>query len=166
MGLNNFKAWSNKKKDESPLKFHEYYSRKSIATTHDSYLIEGYLFSRKDVGPYLRISNGKYYLAVKHYNFEIPGTVFRYSIIPEFNNDYLIGVIVSKSKVNFKSDSGFSLGGPSRIVGHDNMGYPIGYALNAIYPIPDTAELPEMSLDYVAKESHDEGLSETKLETQ
>ncbi len=165
-GLNDFKAWTNVKKDESPLRFHEYYSRKSVATTHDSYLIEGYLFPKKEAGPNIVISNGKYYLSVRHKNFEIPGTVFRYSIIPEFNNDYLIGIMVSKSKVGFKTESGFSLGGPSQIVGYDNMGHQIGHSLNAIYPVPDTAYLPEMSLDYVAKECHDEVLNETKLEPQ
>lgn len=120
-GMHDYKKWKGAKKGESPIRFHNYYYRNADANTWNSYLIEGYVFPRSKVSPSIKHRNGNYYLKLVHMNFEIPGTVFKWFIVPELHRDYLIGVIVSRTSIGFSSSSGFCMSGPTQIIGRDHQ---------------------------------------------
>lgn len=83
-------------------------------------------------------------LILRHYNYEIPGTVFFHKIIPYKDNDYILGVIVTRVKVDFTIESGFILSSPSEML---DKRY--GNCLIATYPIHgNVIELVDQSLDY------------------
>lgn len=144
-GLKDFKQFIEPKKGEGLLEFNEedYYYRDCTKDDWNGYTLELFLFE-SDFMKCIKKLNGNKYLILKHFNYIVPGYVFKHRLVPFNNKDYLMTLIVSRTKVSFKSKSGFSLGGPSQLLDKNN-----GIALMAFYPSPYT-ELPSRNLNYNA----------------
>jgi hypothetical protein len=143
-GINEFNEYIKSEKDEQIIEFQEsdYYYR-NCTKDWNGYIIEGFLFER-NVLPYVIKVQDKQLLKIKHFNFEIPGTIFIHRIIPYYSKDYIIGLIISRTKIYFESKSGFILNSPSQIVDKTTA---IG--LFALYPPDSKMILPQQSLNYL-----------------
>lgn len=143
-GLKDFQKFIEPKRVEEVLEFNEedYYYRDCSRDDWNGYILELFLFE-SDFMNYIKELNGNKYLILKHYNYIIPGYIFRHRVVPCIR-DYLVTLIVSRTKVSFESKSGFSLSGPSQLLDKNN-----GITLMAFYPSPYT-ELPERNLNYNA----------------
>lgn len=148
-GVDQFSEFIEPKKNEEVIEFQEsdYYYRNCTMDNWNGYALESFLFEHNYI-PYIDIVDQKQLLKLFHFNFEIPGTVFIHRIIPHYPKDYIVGLLVSRVKVNFNSSSGFILGSPSQLVDKHN-----GITLFAMYPPDPGMVLPQQTLNYAPDKS-------------
>jgi hypothetical protein len=82
-------------------------------------------------------------LAIKHFNYEIPGTIFIHRIIPYYPKDYVIGILIYRTKIYLKPESGFILSSPSQLIGENKR-----KTLFAMYPPDPNMIMPHKNLNY------------------
>lgn len=148
-GIDQFEEYHQPKKGEQVIEFSEsdYYYRNCTKEDWDGYILEGFLFEH-DAIPNIANVNGNQLLAIKHFNFEIPGAIFVHRIVPYYPKDYVIGLMVSRTKTYFESKSGFILGSPSQLIDRHK-----GITLFAMYPPDPNMIMPQKNLNYSPNKS-------------
>ncbi len=131
-GLNDYLVYQNISRDKGIIEFDEndYYYRDSNKSDWDGYALEVFLFKYDECKAYIKqLTNNKYVLPILHNNYEIPNTLFVHRIIPNFSEEYVIGIIITRIKTRFSAPSGYCLNSAS-----ERVSKYIGYSLFAIYP--------------------------------
>ncbi|SET61700.1 hypothetical protein SAMN05660297_02942 [Natronincola peptidivorans] len=83
-------------------------------------------------------------IILRHHNYEKPNTIFFHRVIPYKNNEYFLGILISKIKGKFKSKSGFVVHSPSEMLNER-----LGDCLIGVYPIDNNLiKNITQSLDY------------------
>lgn len=147
-GIEDYVNFKQKKKNEVVIKFNEsdYYYRYCNTNNWKGYLIEGFIMKRKTWISHMHIKEKKSFLRLISNNYELPGTAFDYRIIPFFDQDYIVTILVSRTTLEFDAPSGFSLASSSQLI--ENGGK--GVMLFAMYPSPASPDSPFIcgNLDY------------------
>ena len=115
-----------------------------------AYLLEGFLIPAIRRAAVLRRSDGIWLPHTLKNYIPKPGKKARLGVIDFGNPEYFIGLLVTRKKHGFPSDSGYSLASPGEVVGRDGQ-YPIVRCIYATYPEIDwspSGPQPTRSLDY------------------
>ncbi|MFZ3385486.1 MAG: hypothetical protein WA144_16340 [Candidatus Methanoperedens sp.] len=152
-GLKDFQQFTEPKRGEEVLEFNEidYYYRDCAKDDWNGYTLELFLFEL-DSMKYIKELNGNKYLMIKHNNYMVPGFIFKHRVVPFNNKDYLMTLIVSRTKFSFESRSRFSLNSPSQLLDKNK-----GIILMAVYPPYTDLDLPKQNLNYNANSGDKEG---------
>lgn len=143
-GLDDYKN-TKIKKDSIELNSHTFEARgyDDNIMDHNGYIIEITQFPL-EMKKNIEYVHGKPTLMIKHLNFEKKGKIFFHRIIPYYDNGYILGILISKIRVDFNENSGYTLSGPSEMININE-----GYTLQAIYPRMESLEDKiDQNLDY------------------
>lgn len=117
----------------------DFYHRDCTPDSWSSYVIEGFVFPRAFWSA-VRKPAGTYRLSLAQPQFEVPGAVLEFHVIPLPQQPVFLGLLASRlGEGTPYAPSGFILSGPSEFRRAD--------ALSAIYPSPWQAP-PDDDLDY------------------
>lgn len=144
-GLTHYKELCNAKADETSVVFTEedYYLRNCSDKDWNAYTLECFLFEYKRIEKNIRHhSDAKKDVMILHKNFEGSPRVFCHRILPVFDRNYVVGILISRTKVGFASKTGFVISGPAQAINQHE-----GYALHAVTDFPFDAIEPK-SLEY------------------
>lgn len=116
--------------------------------TQLAYLLELHLFPAHHSADLYTASDGSLRMTVPMPNFKVHGKLFTFRVLPfRLTGGTLAGLYVRRMPVSFPTEAGFILGGPTRIILPEIVGFKIGEGLIASYPaLGDTSGLA--SLDY------------------
>ncbi len=109
----------------------------------NAYQISAFILTPEDWAG-VRMREGKYILTRASPAYDAHYAVLELRVVPLGDQPVFLGILANRQTVEFKSLSGFVLGGPSDMK----------YALMAMYP-PPMDDVPNKSLDYHANSTED-----------
>mgnify|MGYP001158983328 CR=1 FL=1 len=129
------------KKTDIVFKEDQYDYRDCNSQDYSGYLIEGFFLNKKYVNV-LKQDDNVFVFKGSNTMFEDPRKTFIVRVIPYFDDEFIIGLIVSRGKTNMLQSSGYVLMGPSQKVNEYH-----GHELAAFYP-PPNGKFPRKHLNY------------------
>ena len=146
-GLNDYTEFLAPKRDEKVLVFNEsdYYYRHCNNINWNGYILEIFLLDCADKAMIADV-NDRQIIRYQFPNYEVPNTQFNLRIVPHYDSNYILGLLVSRTKVHFPSSSGYALSSPGQKTGDH-----IGIVLEAMYPLDLDIFNPQQNLNYTPK---------------
>jgi hypothetical protein len=143
-GINDYVEFTNPKKDEQVIEFNaeDIYNRNCTSTDFNAYLIEGFIFKEKE-RKNIQVKDGNHVIVKLSPNYrEERNKIFSYRVANLAHENYLVVLLVSRVKMEFKGESGFSFNSPQQVKDGKHIG------MFCVYPSSMAPRNPDNSLDY------------------
>ncbi len=100
----------------------------------NGYLLEGFVVLESFRNRVITRSNGTQWIGRKNNSWEIQGDTIPLAVVPDYENGYFIGLMISRIKLGFDTICGFTLGGPTQLINSSDYSKK-GIQITAVYPI-------------------------------
>lgn len=150
-GIKDFERFTKPKKREKLIKFSEqnYYYRHASETDWNGYVLEGFVMKAEN-WKYVRQIHDRFVCKAACNYYELPGTVFKFEVVPHRTKDYFLALLVSRIKTSMgDTGSGFCLSSPSQFLPPGRQPPELVKSINASYPLPNLTNVNfSGTLDY------------------